>query len=113
MTTEDIKQMFLDAAALQKMGPFDEAKAETEKRFAKLRAAYVAELLDSDDAEPTEPPPPAQPDWQGALKYLITLLQQVERMDPSTGPTNKAALEIVVPAVQQFYSRGKNPGECR
>lgn len=92
--------MFLDAAALRKMGPFDAERAETEGRFARLDAQYREELaLGGRPAEKK----PAEPDWKAALAYLGGVLQAMDDMSPESAPANRAAWTVVAPAVQAFY----------
>lgn len=104
MEPKGIQQMFRDAADLRKMGPFDKERETIESRFAELSERYRAECL------PSNPEPrhekPAQPEWKAALQYLAGVLQQMDAAVPETAPMNKAAWDVIAPAVQKFYEDG-------
>ena len=106
MEPKDIQQMFRDAADLRKMGPFDKEREATEARFVELSKQYKAEYL-SISTEPRQ----EKPDWKAALRYLASILQQMDTAVPETAPMNKAAWAVIAPAVQKFYEgekTGKN-----
>lgn len=104
MEPKDIQQMFRDAADLRKMGPFDKEREATERRFAELDARYRAECLGS--APPVSEKEPSRPDWEAALQYLAGLFRQMDAAMPETAPMNKAAWDVIAPAVQKFYEGG-------
>lgn len=104
MEPKDIRQMFRDAAALRKMGPFDKEREATEARFAELSERYKAEYLSAAPAPRGEKP--ARPEWEAALQYLAGLFQQMDAAMPETAPMNKAAWAAIAPAVQKFYEGG-------
>lgn len=109
MTSDEIRQMFRDAADLRKMGPFDMGREAAEARFAELSERYDAEYLSAPPAPRGEKP--ARPEWKAALQYLAGVLQQLDAAVPETAPMNKAAWAVVAPAVQKFYEgekAGKN-----
>lgn len=105
MTSEEIKQMFRDAADLGKMGPFDEKRKEAEARFAELSERYRAEYLSAGAGPRREKP--AQTDWKSVLGYLAAVFQQMDAAMPESAPTNKAAWAVIAPAVQKFYEGEK------
>ena len=109
VTSDEIRQMFLDSADLGKMGPFDKEREATEARFAELSERYKTEYL-SARSEPCQEKP-IQPDWKAVLQYLAGVLRQMDAAVPETAPMNKAAWAVIAPAVQKFYEgekTGKN-----
>ena len=109
MEPDEIRQMFLDAAALRKAGPLSPGRAEAEERFARLAARYEAECLAARPAPAAEEA--GAPEWESALQYLAGVLRQMDAAVPETAPMNKAAWAVIAPAVQKFYEdekTGKN-----
>lgn len=101
MESDEIRQMFRDAADLRKMGPFDKDRKATEERFETLAARYRAEYL-SAQPEPREEKP-RQPEWKAALSYIASLLQQMDAVAPESAKMNHAAFAVIAPAVQKYY----------
>jgi hypothetical protein len=105
MKTEDIKQMFIDSAALSKLGPLDPNRLIVEERFLKLNEQYISEYIRNNAQKNNDQEDNNQNsiDWKSALSYLANIFQQLDTAMPESKPMNKAIWDIIAPAVQKFY----------
>jgi hypothetical protein len=100
MKPEDIKQMFLDLATLNKLGPFDPNRLIVEERALKLKEQYISEYIRKNDQKNNDQD---SIDWKGALSYLANIFHQLDTAMPESKSMNKAVWDIIAPAVQKFY----------
>jgi len=110
MTKEDIRDMFLVAAAVRHMKEDDPRLEMAAKQLSAMEKEYFATVLDAKpgQAEAAERKP-AQPDWKGALTYLINVFMTLDAAAKESKKADPEALQAEIAerhAVWEIVSNG-------
>jgi len=110
MTKEDIRDMFLVAAAVRHMKEDDPRLEMAAKQLSAMEKEYFATVL---DAKPGQAEAgvqkPVQPDWKGALTYLINVFMTLDAAAKESKKADPEALQAEIAerhAVWEIVSNG-------
>ena len=106
MTKEDIRDMFLVAAAVRRMKEDDPRLETAAQQLSAMEKEYFAAVL---DAKPGQAEAPAQPDWKGALTYLVNVFTALDAAAKESKKSDPEALQAEIAerhAVWEIVSNG-------
>ena len=106
MTKEDIRDMFLVAAAVRRMKEDDPRLETAAKQLSAMEKEYFASVL---DAKPGQAEASARPDWKDALTYLVNVFTALDAAAKESKKSDPEALQAEIAerhAVWEIVSYG-------